>query len=136
MATTKSETIREVLAARDEARLQIYDKASQLNNRAEVIKDIGYDRPLNAQELADLKKINAALGALYSAENDLMLITVTALDRSDETKRFVNVVTAANVDLKSKMENVARVAQQVKELGDMFSKITSVITSLTKLLAF
>src|SRR5437016_4187050 len=101
-AAEKKATVKEIIQARDDARQQIYDKASQLEARAEHIKDIGYNRPLNAQELAELKAINTAKGGLYAAENELMLVTVAALDRSDEVNRFLNTVTATNADLKEK----------------------------------
>ena len=136
MRATKSATIREILKARDNARQEIYEKARQLEARAESIKDIGYDRPLNATELSELKKINAAKGSLYAAENELVLMTIAALDRTDEVKRFLNVVKATNADLKSKIENVQAVAANVKRLADLFKKLTVIIQGLTKLAAF
>jgi hypothetical protein len=134
MAPTKQVTIASILQARDEARHEIYDKAQQLEVRAEAIKDIGYDRPLNAQELADLKAINAAKGSLYAAENELVLMTVSALDKTDETKRFLNVANATNADLKSKLQDVADIAANIKKSGDLFQKFTAVIQGLTTLL--
>jgi hypothetical protein len=134
-SVSKRTTIKEILAARDAARQEIYDKARQLQHRAETIKDIGYTRRLNAQELDQLKKINAGMGSLYAAENDLMLMTVAALDRTDEVQRFINVVQAVNANLKATLQNVAEIAEQLNKLGTLFRNITAVVTALTKLLA-
>lgn len=131
---SKATTIKSILRARDDARKEIYDKAQQLENRAEALKDIGYDRPLTSRELGDLQKINAAKGALYAAEEELVLMTVSALDKSAEVKRFLNVTEATNADLQAKLQNVNAIAQNIKRLGDLFQKLTLVIQGLTALL--
>lgn len=130
----KDETIQGILKARDDARQQIYDKARQLDAQAEALKDIGYDRPLTADEMDTLKKINAAKGSLYDAENELVLMTVAALDKSAEVTRFINVVTAANADLKSKLQDVNAIAEKIKNLDSLFQLMTTVVTTLTSLL--
>jgi hypothetical protein len=134
-AAQKKATVKEILKARDDARQDLYNKASQLEARAEALKDIGYDRPLNPTELADLKRVNAAKGGLYAAENELMLITVAALDRSDEVTRFSNTVTAINKDLKGKLEDVNKVVETVKKINELIDKITQIINGLAKLAA-
>lgn len=128
---SKSATIKSILRARDDARKEIYDKAQQLENRAEALKDIGYDRPLTPGELGDLQKINAAKGALYAAEDELVLMTVSALDKSAEVTRFLNVAKATNADLQAKLQNVNAIAQNIKRLGDLFQKLSLVIQGLT-----
>lgn len=131
---SKSATIKSILRARDDARKEIYDKAQQLENRAEALKDIGYDRPLTPGELGDLQKINAAKGALYAAEDELVLMTVSALDKSAEVTRFLNVAKATNADLQAKLQNVNAIAQNIKRLGDLFQKLSLVIQGLTAVL--
>lgn len=131
---SKSATIKSILRARDDARKEIYDKAQQLENRAEALKDIGYDRPLTPGELGDLQKINAAKGALYAAEDELVLMTVSALDKSAEVTRFLNVAKATNADLQAKLQNVNAIAQNIKRLGDLFQKLSLVIQGLTTVL--
>lgn len=131
---SKSATIKSILRARDDARKEIYDKAQQLENRAEALKDIGYDRPLTPRELGDLQKINAAKGALYAAEDELVLMTVSALDKSAEVTRFLNVAKATNADLQAKLQNVNAIAQNIKRLGDLFQKLSLVIQGLTAVL--
>lgn len=128
---SKSAAIKSILRARDDARKEIYDKAQQLENRAEALKDIGYDRPLTPRELGDLQKINAAKGALYAAEDELVLMTVSALDKSAEVTRFLNVAKATNADLQAKLQNVNAIAQNIKRLGDLFQKLSLVIQGLT-----
>ncbi len=130
----KNNTIKSILKLRDEARLEIYDKARQLDDQLETLKDIGYSRPLNNAETALLKKINAAKGSLYSAENELVLMTVVALDKSAEVTRFINVVNATNKDLKSKLNDVGAIAEKIKKLDALLQKVTAVVTGLTKLL--
>lgn len=130
----KDNTIKSILKLRDNARLEIYDKARQLDDELETLKDIGYSRPLNNAETALLKKINAAKGSLYSAENELVLMTVVALDKSAEVNRFINVVNATNKDLKSKLNDVVAIAEKIKKLDALLQKVTAVVTGLTKLL--
>jgi hypothetical protein len=91
---------------------------------------------LNNDEIKELKAINAAKGGLYAAENELMLMTVAALDRSDEVNRFLNTVNATNEDLTAKLKKVKAISENLQELGELFKKIAAVITGLTKLMAF
>lgn len=128
-------TIEEILAARDAARQEIYSKARQISDRAEAIKDRGYDRPLTAEEIGELGELTAAMGALRDAENELVMITVRALDESPEVTRLINVITGVNDSLSAKLKEIQSVAKTVKKIGDLIRAVEKVVQGLGKLAA-
>jgi chromosome segregation ATPase len=126
-------TIKEIIAARDKADAEIFEKEQALQKRREHIKDIAYERDLTAAEKKELKDINAAMGALADASGELGLMTVIALEKSAEVQRLSRVVESLNADLKSKMQDVASIAQNIQKLNNLFKAIGTVVSGLTKL---
>lgn len=129
-------TVDEILAARDAAVTEIYAKAQELSDRAVVLQGIRGERPLTAAEEAELADIDRAQQALSDAERKVMRVAVAILDRSDEVKRLIGVVTGVNADLKARLKEVQNVAKNIKKVGDMLGAVEAVVQALTKLAKF
>jgi len=130
------ETISAIIAARDDARRIIFDKALTLQTAIESIKDRGYDRPLTPAERKAIEEYRDGIGALREADREVALITVRLLSESSEVQRLINVLSAVNEGLKGKLASIKRVVEVLKKVSDVIGIVDNVIKSLTKLTAF
>jgi predicted transcriptional regulator len=124
----------QILARRDLAVAEIRAKRVQIQKRIDALNRLSTQRDLSEAEEKEFDQLDDAMVALAEAESELQREVLVALDRS-AARALADRLDAINEELKKKIEQVQRVARQVKKLADLFKQIDGVIQSLTKLAA-
>ena len=127
------DTIKEILASRDQARDAIYKAERALDTQREKIKDNAYNRDLTTDEIDKIGKINATIGSLGAAEDELVIVTVQSLNQSREAKRLASVAAAMNKDLAKRKTEIQGVAKTIKQIGAVIKAIDAVVAGALKL---
>ena len=121
------------------SRKQIVDKADRqskklgdiersLDRAITEIRDIEWDRPLNEAERKRLGKLKDSLTDVREAIEELGLVTIRALDKSDEAVRIANALKGIVRNLEARHATLKKFVSTAKA----FAGITDSITSLAK----
>lgn len=126
------------------SRAQIVQKADQqLANLAELerniaraideVRDVEWDRPLNAAERKKLEKMKTSRTDVRDAIEELGFVTIAALDRSDEALRIANALNGVVRDLKARRAALNQFVSTARGIAGIISSLTDLAESVASL---
>jgi hypothetical protein len=97
------------------------------------LRDIEWDRPLNASERKTLEKLKADRTDVRDAIEELGFVTIAALDRSDEALRIANALKGVVRDLEARRAALNQFVSTAQGVASIISSLTGLAESVAKL---
>lgn len=96
------------------------------------LRDIEWDRPLNAAERRKLQNLKASRTDVRDAIEELGFVTMAALDRSDEALRIANALEGVVRDLKARRAALDRFVSTAQGVAAVLSSLTGLAASVAQ----
>ena len=130
---SKDELISEILSACKTAGRDIADKENALQRRINAIRNPTPLRDLTADELRQIDELETAMEVLQASDQQLTVLSIDALENASDLPSLINSVKEVNKNLKSKVEEVRRVARQLQKVADLIKVVDGIAQNLIKL---
>ncbi|HEV2629451.1 MAG TPA: hypothetical protein VGV41_12500 [Pseudolabrys sp.] len=124
-----------IIRSRDEAHDALESKISDVQDRIDQIVDVARDRGYTPDEQNELDTLKTAHAEVLDTDRHIQLVTVSALENSQALKSLIEKIDRNNRDLKAAFDDIQSAAQAIKNIGDVLSKVSSLLGGLTALLA-
>ena len=113
------------------AALQADDKAMDADIAA--IKNKAFETPLTKTDRDTIAQLRAKKIAVLGAIEQLALVTLVNLDKTEEILRLANALAAITADLKQKAAALEAIGAKVKSIGATLDDMSGLATKLKKL---
>lgn len=132
-----SMTVKQIVAARDEARETLGALASQLNDGIDAIeaKVFQEDRDFTSSERSRRDFLRASLNETNGAISELAFVTLDRLNQSDEVERMRADIDDVNRQIQGDLARLKKIADFAQQAADALALLAKIAEGLAGLVA-
>lgn len=126
-------TFQEIVDQARSARAKLVAIVESIEARIRKIEDKEFERPLTQEERDQLAQLRRDMDKPMAAVEELGLITMAALDNSDEVRRLANTIADVRNGLDGNREHLAGIAEGITDFAAVLAQTKTIADQLKQL---
>jgi uncharacterized coiled-coil DUF342 family protein len=130
MPTDKFRSHEEIVAAADRELARLQGIERRINAEINRIRDKEWTGPLSKADRNAIAQHRADMITTRATIEELAVVTLGALDRSDEVKRLVNSLAAVRADLNDRKASIEKFGETSNDIKNTLAGIRAIVDKL------